>query len=268
MKYDPIKKTFGNIVSKNIFLRKLFYKLLDLMFLRSWHVRRKIKKLYESYDVLDIYDAGMGFGQYTYFLSNYFPFSKIYAGDIKEEQVNDCQYFFSKIKKHTVKFGLEDLTKINFSGRFDFILCVDVMEHIAEDELVFANFYKALKNKGKVLINTPSIYGGSDAHSEDDESFIEEHARTGYSEEEITLKLKKAGLEVTEFYYTYGKFGTLSWKLGIKYPILIIGKSKILVVLLPFYYLLSFWLTLILMWFDVLVNNKTGSGIVLIAEKK
>lgn len=41
MKYDPVKKVFGDIVSKNTFLRKVFYFLLDLMFLRSWHVRKK-----------------------------------------------------------------------------------------------------------------------------------------------------------------------------------------------------------------------------------
>ncbi len=37
-----------------------------------------------------------------------------------------------------------------------------------------------LKKDGFVVISTPSIYGGSDAHDEHDDSFIEEHARNGY----------------------------------------------------------------------------------------
>ena len=199
MKYDPIKKVFGNAVSDNSFLRKVFYWLLDLMFLRSWHVRKKVRELYPKNTKMDIFDAGMGFGQYTYFMAKRFPDSSILAVDVKNEQVEDCRKFFSKCGYNNVKFEIADLTKIDYKDKFDFILCVDVMEHIVEDELVFNNFYSALKKGGKLLVNTPSNLGGSDAHDDDDESFIEEHARIGYSKEDITGKMNRAGLEVESF---------------------------------------------------------------------
>lgn len=268
MKYDPVKKVFGDIVSKNIFLRKVFYWLLDLMFLRSWHVRKKIRELFPKNSVLDIFDAGMGFGQYTYFLAKRFSESKILAIDVKEEQVEDCKRFFSKCGYNNVKFEIDDLTKIEYRDMFDFILCVDVMEHIVEDELVFRNFSNALKKGGKLLVNTPSNIGGSDTHDESDESFIEEHARIGYSKEDIVNKIKRAGMDVVSFDYAYGKFGTISWRFGIKYPILIAGASKLFILLLPFYYLLTLWFVLILMWLDVHTHNEEGTGIVLVAEKK
>lgn len=267
MKYDPIKKVFGNIVSDKPFLRKIFYRLLDLMFLRSWHVRKKVRQLYSKDSVMDIFDAGMGFGQYTYFMVKRFPESRILAVDVKEEQVEDCRKFFSKCGYDNVKFKIADLTKIKYENEFDFILCVDVMEHIFEDELVFKNFAAALKKGGKLLVNTPSNLGGSDAHSEDDESFIEEHARIGYSKEEIISKINNAGLDVTDFSYAYGKFGTVSWRFGIKYPILIAGVSKFFILLLPFYYLFTLWFVLILMWLDVNTYNKEGTGVLLVAEK-
>jgi SAM-dependent methyltransferase len=267
MKYDPIKKTFGNLVARNILLRKVFYSILDILFLRSWHVRKEIKELYRDNKPANIFDAGMGYGQYSYFIAKLFPNSEILAVDVKEEQVEDCKYFFSKCGFDKVKFKIADLTKIDYSDRFDFILSVDVMEHIVEDEIVFQNFAKALKKNGKLLINTPSDLGGSDVHEEDDESFIEEHARVGYSRKDITEKLKRAGLQVKDFKYSYGKFGTISWRLGIKYPILIAGKSKILILFLPVYYLLTLWLTLILMWLDVRSNNDKGTGVIVIAQK-
>ena len=216
---------------------------------------------------MDIFDAGMGFGQYTYFMAKRFPESDILAVDVKDEQVEDCRKFFSKCGFKNVKFRIEDLTKINFQNRFDFILCVDVMEHIVEDELVFKNFADALKKGGKVLVNTPSNLGGSDTHSEEDESFIEEHARIGYSREDITYKIKKAGLNVISFNYAYGKFGTISWRFGIKYPILMLGASKLFIFLLPVYYLFTLWFVLILMWLDVHTYNREGTGILLVAEK-
>ena len=141
------------------------------------------------------------------------------------------------------------------------------MEHIQEDEHVFGNFSKALKSGGKLLINTPSNLGGSDAHSDEDESFIEEHARNGYGKEEIIGKVTKAGFKVTEFKYTYGKFGNIYWRFGIKYPILIAGVSKILILILPLYYLFTLWFILIFMWLDLIADNKEGTGIILIAEK-
>ena len=268
MKYDPIKKVFGNAVSDNSFLRKIFYWLLDLMFLRSWHVRKKVRELYPKDTKMDIFDAGMGFGQYTYFMAKRFPDSSILAVDVKDEQVEDCRKFFSKCGYKNVKFEIADLTKIDYRDEFDFILCVDVMEHIVEDELVFKNFYNALKKGGKLLVNTPSNLGGSDAHDDDDESFIEEHARIGYSKEDITGKMNRAGLEVESFDYAYGKYGTISWRFGIKYPILIAGASKFFILLLPFYYLFTLWFVLILMWLDVHTDNKEGTGVLVVAEKK
>lgn len=268
MQYDPVKKVFGDIVSRNVLLRKIFYFLLDLMFLRSWHVRKSVRKLYPKGTKMRILDAGMGFGQYTYFLAKRFPDAEILAVDVKEEQVEDCKYFFSKCGLDKVKFEIADLTRIDYENEFDFILCVDVMEHIEDDRTVFKNFARALKKGGKLLVNTPSNLGGSDADSEDDESFIEEHARVGYSKEDITEKLNSAGMDVTEFIYTYGKYGTVSWRFGIKYPILMAGASKLLILILPFYYLFTLWFVLILMWLDVNTDNKEGTGIVVVSEKK
>jgi hypothetical protein len=73
---------------------------------------------------------------------------------------------------------------------------------------------------------------------------------------------------VTDFRYSYGKFGTISWRLGIKYPILIAGVSKILIIILPLYYLFTLWLVLILMWLDLKSDNKEGTGVIVLAEKK
>jgi cyclopropane fatty-acyl-phospholipid synthase-like methyltransferase len=209
----------------------------------------------------------MGYGQYSYFMAKLFPNAEIFAVDVKEEQVEDCKYFFSRSKINKAVFEIADLTKIDYKDRFDFILSVDVMEHISEDELVFKNFSNALIKGGKLLVNTPSDLGGSDAHEHDDESFIEEHARAGYSKKDITGKLERAGLKVTDFKYSYGRFGTISWRLGIKYPILMAGKFKLLILVLPFYYLLTLWLVLILMWLDVKIENEEGTGVIVIAEK-
>ncbi len=198
MNYDPIKDIFAGTIKKIPELRIFFYKLLDLFFLRSWYVRRELKNIRKraNKNKLDIYDAGSGFGQHTYFMYKKLQPCSIYSVDVKEEWINDCKTFFKPQKINNVTFSIEDLTKIDHQNKFDLILSVDVMEHIKDDKKVLQNFYNALKEDGYLLINTPSIYGGSDVHDEEGESFIGEHARDGYSPDDLKEKLKPLGFKI------------------------------------------------------------------------
>jgi len=269
MHYDPIKNVFASLIKKYPFLRITFYKLLDIFFLRSWYVRRELMKLRKAFGTktIEIYDAGTGFGQYSYFMSKKLNPTNIFSVDIKEDWIKDAEDFFSQIKTQDIKFKTEDLLQINHENRFDLILCVDVMEHIHDDIKVFSNFYRALKRGGFLLINTPSIYGGSDVHSNEDESFIGEHARVGYSQEDLVNKLHPLGFMTYKCQYTYGFWGDKSWRLGIKYPMILLNFSKLFFIILPIYYLITFPFTLLLMILDYNTKNKIGSGINFIAQK-
>lgn len=270
MHYEPIKDSLGSLVRRSPLLRKLFYKAMGAMFLREWYVKRKIKELYSSFQKPEeILDAGSGFGQYSYFMAKRFPEAHIIGVDVKEDQIEDCKFFFSKCKLNKCEFKVGDLTQIEDEKKYDFILSVDVMEHIQDDIGVFKRFYKALNPGGRVMVNTPSNLGGSDAHSDEDESFIGEHVRLGYSEEDITRKLKSAGFEIESFEYTYGKWGSRYWRLGIKYPMVMLNKSKLFFILLPFYYLLTIWFVWLFMRLDLNEKDKSsGTGIVVVAKKK
>jgi SAM-dependent methyltransferase len=269
MKYDPIKNVFGNAVRNRPTLRVLFYKLLGIMFLREWHVKRELRRLLgKAAQDVHVYDAGSGFGQYSYFMAKHFPNAVIYAVDVKEEQIADCTQFFRAVGLRRCSFAVEDLTRIEHADRFDMILSVDVMEHIPDDVGVFRNFYRALKSNGALFINTPSNLGGSDAHTPYDASFIEEHARNGYGADEIKTKLESVGFAVEKLRYTYGTWGTLAWRLGIKYPMLVLNVSKVFFLLLPFYYLVTLPFTLCFMYLDYIADNDSGTGLNVVARKR
>jgi hypothetical protein len=141
------------------------------------------------------------------------------------------------------------------------------MEHITEDKKVFNNFYSSLKKGGYLLINSPSVFGGSDVHHDEEESFIGEHARDGYSKEDLESKLHPIGFSIYKSKYTYGFWGDKAWRLGIKYPMVILNISKLFLLILPLYYLLTLPITLIMMQLDFSSENKIGSGINFIAKK-
>ena len=269
MQYDPIKRGLGNVFNRNPFLRKIFYRLLDLLLLRSWHIRKELRKarkeLGENGEILD---AGSGFGQYTWFMSGLFRGWKIKGVDVKEEQMGDCNEFFSKTGRgRDVHFEVADLTKYRDESRYKLILCVDVMEHILEDVEVFRNFVFSLEKGGIVLISTPSDQGGSDVHDEEEESFIEEHVRDGYNIAEIEEKMKSAGFSSVIPRYSYGWPGKISWRLSMKYPITMLNRAKIFYILLPFYYFLTFPFCIILNFLDLRLKHGTGTGLIVKAIK-
>ncbi len=270
MQYDPIKRSLGSFFNASPSLRKLFYSLLNVLLLRTWHVKRAFKQWAKDKKSASILDAGMGFGQYAYFMAKRNASFTIKGVDVKEEQVTDCNRFFEKIKQKNASFAVADLTQLTEKESYDFILSVDVMEHIEEDVLVFKNFYASMKKGAMLLISTPSDQGGSDVHDHDHHegaSFIDEHVRDGYGIPEIKNKLKEAGFSKSEAHYSYGWPGKISWKISMKYPILLLNVSKIFFVILPFYYLITFPFALILNYLDIKLKHKTGTGLIVKAWK-
>lgn len=269
MKYDPVKRSLGAVFNTTPFLRKLFYHLLNLLLLRSWHIRKELRKLRNSLpEAPAILDAGSGFGQYDYTMSRQFPKAQITAVDVKQEQIDDCNAFFERIgRSDRVKFEYGDLTTYRQPGTFDLALSVDVMEHIEEDVTVFRNLAASLKKGGVLLISTPSDKGGSDVHDDHDDSFIEEHVRDGYAIEDIEAKLKTAGFTSVRSRYAYGTPGKISWRLSMKWPIRIANAGKLLILLLPVYYLVFYPVAFVLNIIDLHTTHKSGTGLIVTAIK-
>ena len=271
MHYDPIKDVLGSLAEKHPALQRLLYGLLDLLFLRAWYVQREVRALLARYpedQEIRVLDAGTGFGQYAYFIARTFPNAEILAVDVKEDYLENARRFFDQTPYGSrVRFAVEDLTDLKAEGPFDFILSVDVMEHIEDDRGVFRHFARVLAPGGTVLINTPSDQGGSAVEEEGDESFISEHVRDGYNIDELQDKLREAGLEPVRAQYTYGPYGSRAWRWMIQRPMKWMGRSTAFAAVLPFYYLPVAPVGFALHALDVRHDNQTGTGLLVAARK-
>jgi len=269
MHYEPIKHSIDRFISSSAFLKKLFFKALDIYLLRTWHIHKALKHFFaDKKSALKVFDAGAGFGQYSWYISKKNKKAEIVGLDISQSHVDKANDFFKKINNDKVSFVQGDLTEFRQNNSFDLIISVDVMEHILEDQKVFNNFYQSLKEGGVLLVSTPSDQGGSDVHDHDaDTSFIDEHVRDGYNKDDITEKLKIAGFNKVEVKYTYGKAGQISWRFLMKYPVSMVNKSKILTIILPFYLLIIVIPCLILNYTDLVTKHKKGTGLIVNAYK-
>ena len=247
----------------------LFYRLLNILLLRSWHVRRELRLWAGSAPAdAQVLDAGTGFGQYVWAISRMRPGMNVKGVDLKEEELAICSRFFGGERSGgKVSFEMADLTTFVEPDSYDLVLCIDVLEHIADDVKVMTNLCRSLKKGGLLIISTPSDQGGSDVHEEGDDSFIGEHVRDGYGIEEINGKLTEAGFSEVEARYTYRRWGRLSWKLSMKYPIKMLNLGKIFFAVLPFYYLVTFPFALLLNLFDLYGRRGTGTGLIVRARK-
>jgi SAM-dependent methyltransferase len=257
------------VFNASTILRIFFYSLLDILLLRTWYVKREIRDwIADHYGKAKILDAGSGFGQYTWFISGMNHLWQVDAVDVKEDQIADCSRFFEKAHRGNVHFETADLTTFRRENTYDLILSVDVMEHIAEDEKVFGNFFHSLKPGGMLLVSTPSDQGGSDVHDHGEEdSFIDEHVRDGYNIGDIREKLDRAGFSRTEAFYSYGKPGQAAWRLSMKFPIRMLNVSKVFFLILPLWYLFTFPAALILNNLDIRRKHTTGTGLIVKAWK-
>lgn len=269
MQYDPVKRSLGNVFNRSPFLRKCFYGLLDLLLLRAWHVHKELKAWMRGLRSADIniYDAGAGYGQYTYWLTSRLPKANVLALDVKEEQVQDCNAFFNAIGRQRVKFAVGDVTKYRMPGAYDLVVCIDVMEHILEDEAALQCYSASLKPGGMLIISTPSDQGGSDVHDEGEGSFIEEHVRDGYNIDDIRAKCLRNGFSKVESRYSYGTPGKISWRLSMKWPLLMLNTSKLFFIVVPIYYLIAYPVAYVLNWCDVSMKHSTGTGLIVKAWK-
>lgn len=269
MYYDPIKRQTGYFFSCCRWTRVLFYRLLDLLLLRSWYVRREVRDwARHAVSGASVLDAGSGFGQYVYFVSR-LPGKFIVKGvDVKQDEIDICERFFgSGPSKGRISFEKADLTAFVDPGKHDLVLCVDVLEHIKDDVLVMKNLCESLKPGGRLIISTPSDLGGSDVHEEGDNSFIGEHVRDGYGVQEITDKLTEAGFSRVEPQYSYGKYGHRAWLISMKYPIKMLNAGKMFFLAVPMYYLVVFPFAMLLNFLDLRTGNRSGTGLIVRATR-
>lgn len=270
IEYDPVKDKFSAIIKNSRFLRRVFYFLLDLFFLRSWHIRRVISKTASQLDQSgdwNMLDAGCGFGQYDRFILSEFKNVTVDSVDVKKDYLRDNKHYFEDdVEKGKIRFYYADLTQFETEKTFDMAICIDVLEHIQQDVKVMTNISHHLKKGGYFLMHSPSHYSEEDG--DEDDSFVGEHARPGYSKEEISAKLKQAGLQPEKVRYTYGFWGHKAWVLSVKWPMIAFNKLGLLAALpLLIYYPIVLPFCLMMNVSDLYTKNEKGNGVYALARK-
>ncbi|MGI6197814.1 MAG: class I SAM-dependent methyltransferase [Candidatus Cloacimonadaceae bacterium] len=260
MQYEPIKDRIASLLSGCACFRILLYRMLDLLLLRQRYVKAAVSKHLQPIQKQRVYDAGAGYCQYSWYILEKWQQAKVFALDLKADYIRDFVAWLQPVYRKRFSFTEGDLQSYQPKNRYNLILAIDILEHIPDDMAVLRSFYNCLDEGGKLIISTPS-------DTDEAAKFTAEHVRPGYSMQELVNKLETTGFKIVEQRYSYGFWGSLAWRLSIRNPLKMLNRSKLFLTLLPFYLLAVLPFTVLFNHLDVMTDNESGTGIIVVAEK-
>ncbi|MCK9308960.1 MAG: class I SAM-dependent methyltransferase [Candidatus Cloacimonetes bacterium] len=258
MEYDPLKNKLAKAIQMFPALRILVYKAMDMILLRQRYVKREMLAHFREKERFSFYDAGAGFCQYTWFVLKHWPNSQVLATDLKSDYLKSFSFYASGFASGRFSYKSADLQRYVPPQQYQLAIAIDILEHIEDDNTALRKLYQTLAPEGMLIISTPS-------DTDEAAKFTAEHVRPGYAKIDLETKLHKAGFELVKSIYTYGFWGSLAWRLLMKYPLQITSK-KLYPLLVP-YYIVVYPFAELFMRMDMLRNNPSGTGILIVAQK-
>lgn len=142
--------------------------------------------LFKNYLKGKILEVGCGIGNFTKTLTN---FGQVWAIDIEENYIKKTQSMV--VGKAQVGLGDIEKGKYFFNQiKFNSVVCINVLEHIKEDERALKKLYNLLDDKGYLILivpTHPTLYGQIDRSIG--------HFRR-YTKEELEEKLTISGFKI------------------------------------------------------------------------
>ncbi len=108
-------------------------------------------ELFEEYIRGDVLEVGCGVGSFTKLISEQSSFDSLYCIDISQPAID---FVSKKDFGRNIRFECIDL--INVEGKYDFIVCMNVMEHVEDDKSFFSKILSLLKSGGVLFLLVPS----------------------------------------------------------------------------------------------------------------
>jgi SAM-dependent methyltransferase len=150
----------------------------------SRHVRRLSQKIIKTLQFNSILDAGCGAGTLLQDISSHFPHVQLNGAEYAESGVR-----LARKKNPNARIYQLDLEKRALKRKFDLVTCIDVLEHIREDERAISNLRKMTNKYLLVVVPTGPLF--------EQERVNVGHIH-GYNRKEINDKLAASGFKIVK----------------------------------------------------------------------
>lgn len=199
-------------------IRRIFGYTLVGNYARSLSFKRLLSKIpVQSFK--HILDLGCGFGEYSFMLAEALPNAQVTALDVNPKPINKIDELKREhqIQNLNTHLGMIDTLNVK-DGTIDFVFSIDVFEHIAPEEMPFAQALQKLRPGGYMLVKIPTkeqLTIFPEGWFEDHHDWLEdEHIGQIYDLEGLKNRMKEEGFEIVYATYGDGWLSRLGWEIG------------------------------------------------------
>ncbi len=258
MQREEIQRSLHQACGNSPLLKKGLLTLMDWLTGQSWHVRRELRKWYKTSPVpAHVLDLGNGYSHHAYWLSSKCRKVSILAIDPTPENVCRGNAYVRETGMTNLLFKTADIEGFEANNAFDLILCTDVLSHVKDQDLLIKNLHQALKDDGFIMATVKRTSANVKLQANGE----------GVELNELKQLFRSAGFKKVKGHYTGGSAGQTARKLGVSIPLLLLHKSRLFVVLMPFYYLLITPIAIVMNWIDSRTAQMSGRGLLILARK-
>lgn len=207
-----------------------------------------------------ILDAGSGPGVLTFELARRFPTAQVAGVDLDAAAVDACRTINHRVRQTNTVFSHSAVQDLAPDAAFDLIVCVDILEHIRDDQTVLAHLHALTAPGGRLVLHVPAYHRRYPVWARRVNFDVPTHVRPGYRPPEITGKVRQAGFRVLSHGFTYGFWETLANNLS--YMITRARRRN------KYAYAVAFPLLLAISWLGARARPHTlGAGVYVVAAK-
>jgi len=138
--------------------RKVYFKVFGVSpdhRLRFMYMQKLADGELSDTKAITILDAGCGSGDYSFYLGHRYPRATITSIDIDAERVSQNIKMRDKIGTKNINFQCRDLATLIETEKYDFICCIDVLEHLHDVTDILSRLLASLKKNGYLYIHLP-----------------------------------------------------------------------------------------------------------------
>lgn len=259
---------FADVLGKNNLMRSWYIRLTQSLLLKNQIIKREVKRCSrrKQNKVQHVLYPGFGLGQLLSIFARHKQLYNVFAIDKNAKLVSQSAAYFKSKEQHNIFCKTQDILHYHEHEIFDLCVCVNLLNHIEDDQKALSNMFNALKHPGMLLIFNSSQFA-SDQDKAINAVYHDKTYRNGYSIQALKDKLKQIGFSKVKARYVYGKPGVLSWKLTTHWPTKMIDYTGMSYAILPFYTIFCLPLVLLLNFLDIAFLHQTGKCVLIRAFK-
>lgn len=250
------------------FLHRLYYRLAGVAVDNKLHflyLKRFLRRYLDRPIAGSILDAGCEYGDYSFHFADRHPGCEVLGIDIVGDCIDQNNRLLPRTGLDNLRFEQADIRELEYRDRFGFICCIDVLEHIPDQERAIGNLHRALKDDGAMFVHIPLARQKPvvfDRYLTDFHDWAEhEHTAEEHTRESIEALMRERGFRIVASESTFHHY---LGELAVSIIMLFYGDTAfnraVLALLTPLLWVLA--------RLDVAIPFEDGNAVALLLEKE